>query len=393
MHRLVSIFVFFIYSTRAAPEVVIWSTDFHIAPIADLKFLSKDLNMRVIDKSLSGHCGYTRTCAQNLKVLTKDNAYFTSDDPSVLAHRVYEAYKDDPEFKRVNAVVCFLPLSTCELYAELNTSLIMIAPVRYEAGQEEPHQWIRFNKFLQRVAKNPRHFIGANSVYDAEYIRYFTGIKAEYVPSFCGNMVDVYSGSKSRTVLLAHSHVPGSGLVWNVAEHALRGYAGIRFRGISEGGRYTYADLARTKAIVHFPYQVSVMSFFEQYKMGIPLFVPSLNFLVKLHMDYGLVSERTWSRIRTGVAPKGSPIPKHPDYDGPDPNDDTSPNALRYWLNFSDFYVLPHIQYFNSFAELAYVAEHFDAVGVSAKMMKENERRHTSTVRQWKRILKRVTQY
>lgn len=36
------------------------------------------------------------------------------------------------------------------------------------------------------------------------------------------------------------------------------------------------------------------MSIFELYQMQIPLFIPSLEFLYNMHVEYNLLSERTW---------------------------------------------------------------------------------------------------
>ena len=56
-------------------QLTLWSSDFHISPIADIKNLmqpsfnflidsyrSMQVNVNVIDKSLSGHCHLTKTC-------------------------------------------------------------------------------------------------------------------------------------------------------------------------------------------------------------------------------------------------------------------------------------------------------------------------------------------
>jgi hypothetical protein len=304
---------------------------------------------------------------------------------------VFDAYARDEEFKTVDAVVCFLPLSMCELYLALNKSVFMIAAVRYEHGQGESRQWARFNRVIQRVAANPRNLVAANSVYDAEYLRYFTGVNATYVPSLCDDVRARYTGT-NPVVLLAHSHVEGSGLAWNVAVRALANRT-ITFAGINNvyPRRYEYADLATHRAMVHFPYTVSVMSFFEHYRMNIPLFVPSLEFMIRLQLKHGLLSERTWERTITGRVPANSSVPRHPSYPAaPDPNDDTSAEALRYWLRFADFYVLPHVQYFDSFDDLVVQIEACDLMGVSLKMQEENKRRINRTVEQWREILKRV---
>ena len=50
--------------------ITLWSSDFHISPIADIKdILSIYRDVYVIDKSLSGHCHITKTCAKDLAVI------------------------------------------------------------------------------------------------------------------------------------------------------------------------------------------------------------------------------------------------------------------------------------------------------------------------------------
>ena len=47
-----------------------WCSDFHISPVADIKeVLSNFREVSVIDKSLSGHCHLTNSCAVDLAVV------------------------------------------------------------------------------------------------------------------------------------------------------------------------------------------------------------------------------------------------------------------------------------------------------------------------------------
>lgn len=59
-------------SSNEAPLLRLWSSDFHISPIADIKDLLKG-SVHVVDKSLSGHCHLTDTCERDLRVITKMN--------------------------------------------------------------------------------------------------------------------------------------------------------------------------------------------------------------------------------------------------------------------------------------------------------------------------------
>ena len=139
--------------------------------------------------------------------------------------------------------------------------------------------------------------------------------------------------------------------------------------------------------------QTTVMSFFEQYNMGMPLIVTSLNLLAKLRMQYHAVQDRTYHQSKL----RGSGIPIQPTYNGSariristntsnnnsaafgtqsqtsindiilDPNNDFDEHAIHYWLSLCDFYTLPHVVLFDS-------VEHL--VDIFEKMWREPARLH-----------------
>ena len=71
------------------PRYTFWSSDFHISPIADLKDILGGLGQTVVDKSLSGHCKLTKTCASDLRVLTKKNGINLGSCPNKLRREFY----------------------------------------------------------------------------------------------------------------------------------------------------------------------------------------------------------------------------------------------------------------------------------------------------------------
>jgi hypothetical protein len=64
------------------------------------------------------------------------------------------------------------------------------------------------------------------------------------------------------------------------------------------------------------------------------------------------MAERTWEGAYGRMSTK-SPIPRHPRVTVPhDPNNDNDEEAIKYWLQLSDFYVWPHIQTYDSWEDL-----------------------------------------
>ena len=54
--------------------------------------------------------------------------------------------------------------------------IMVIASTRYELGRFNPARWKKWNKKLIEISEDSRNIVGANNLYDLEYISYFTGI-------------------------------------------------------------------------------------------------------------------------------------------------------------------------------------------------------------------------
>jgi hypothetical protein len=154
---------------------------------------------------------------------------------------------------------------------------------------------------------------------------------------------------------------------------------------------YRYSQIAAHPGIIYVPYQVSVMSLFEQYRMNIPLFFPSLDLLTEWHFTYRVVGERTWDGV-SGKRRNASTIVGVLGSDIPDPNNEFDRHAIRYWLNFSDFYQWPHITYYNSTEDLAIKLTTTDLVRISENMKIYNENFKKSLHDQWRQIVERISQ-
>jgi hypothetical protein len=267
--------------------LVIWSNDYHIAPINDLKQLLQPLGVRFIDKSLSRHCHVTETCdgRKTLKVINRTNAMHL--DPALIPQFV-KAYGNDSELLSADAFACFLPPAMCELFEPFNRSLLIVVPTRYEAGRLGSDRWTRWNENLLRMSKDPRNIIAANNLYDAEYVRYFTGIRPRVLPSYCGYMSHSYKPTR-RAFILAPIHNARFAKLfnkWHKKSCRKINCTARLFPLRSRYPRYKYGDIASHQGIVYVPYQVSVMSLFEQYRMNIPLFFPSTDLLTTWQLKY-----------------------------------------------------------------------------------------------------------
>jgi len=393
-----------------------WSTDYHIAPIADIVDLfeslcsNEGLCMKVSDQSFSGACARTfggrkPSCASGLRVLTQANAFdaCASGGPHAFRRKLFEAYRGPSSpLQHVDAFVCNHPPALCELYMPFNKSLVVIASVNLEFGRENPSRWGEWLDSLQRIAADRRNVVAANNWYDAEYITYFTGIQAEVIPSYCGYAASkaTYRPDFNRPLLFGRNHNNPSH-IYSQLHHAAasEGRASRSTRaGVSAlpevlrfvrtedhyPSGFEYSQLARHPAVIVVPYTKSVMTFFEMYRMNIPLFAPSLPLLVSWEQRFSVMAERIyWSS-----APR--PTTPFPNSTTLNPNTRKSHRAMRHWLALSDIYTFPHVILFDSAEHLVQLLRSTDLEAVSAKMAKSNRRMLRKLRSSWRRLFLRM---
>lgn len=116
--------------SNAFEDLVLWSSDFHISPIADIKNVVEGYRVKVIDKSLSGHCQLSGTCQHDLRVIDKDNGISLGSCPNMLRDSFYKSYKNDSEMQSVSAFLCTHAASLCELFMPFDRPMIIIASTR-----------------------------------------------------------------------------------------------------------------------------------------------------------------------------------------------------------------------------------------------------------------------
>lgn len=307
----------------------------------------------------------------------------------------HKFYADQVEMNVIDVFICFHPASMCELYIPFNRSIIVFASTRYELGRFKATEWKKWNNNLKKIAENPKNLIAANNLYDAEYIRYFTGLNVTVLPSFC-NYTNVQYNPQREEFLIAPIHhryfepIFLKQLNQSLNEIGENNVLIARIRDIYQ--YYKYSDLVNHPAIIHVPYQVSTMSLFEQYRMGIPLLFPSLDLLAEWHYRFGIVNERSWNNVIYGKRSNSS------DINGvfsniPDPNNDFDRNAIKYWLKFSDFYQWPYIIYYDSFEDLVHKLHTTNFNLVSMKMKTYSTEVKQMLFVKWKTILRNIKRF
>ena len=369
-------------------QPILWSQDYHVTPVMDIKSLLSPIGVKVLDNSLSYYCGKIGTCAKNLKVINSENGMGLGPE---LIRKFYHVYKDDPVMKSVTAFVCTLPVAMCEAFVPFNKSIIIIAAIRYEQARAEPEKWHELNKLLLHVSKHKSSVLAANNLYDAKYIEYFTGLKTLVIPNYCAYLPDTYKPTRKQFLVSPIHSTDLYEIFFAEFDNIVirKNLNLVMFPMREMYPQYLYSDLASHRGIIYIPYQVSMISLTEQYRMNIPLFFPTLDLLTKWHIKYQVVRQRTWKGYMMKQSFKSAILGLYPKV--PDPNNDMDEDAVRYWLKFADFYQWPHIIYFDSVDDLVEKMMTVDLNEISRRMAVFNNKTRLSIKDSWSQVLLKIT--
>jgi hypothetical protein len=389
-------------------------TDFHGGPAACNREVLWEVGVVLHAEVDFANCRFSGTCPQRLKVLAHNDGHTFGMEPcpQQLRRSFFDAYRDDPEMARADIVFCSHPAANCEAYLPLNRSLVIYATTRLEFGRDDdsvwwrrPHlgkrsswRWRHWVENMQAAARSPWVAVAANNLFDVHYVRYHTGITPQYIPSWCGGIGALYQRRAGLPWLLGpyRDNLPhaSDGSAWEVPllrsfrqaiarrgqRHRVR-----RMREVFPRG-YEYKDLAAHPGVILVPYQVSFMSFFEFYRMEIPLFAPSLDLFVQWQREYGVCYERVYGHPQrlVDLLPDSTLLEERFD-----PTADDEP-SLRYWLNKSDWYVFPHVTLFDSWDHLLELLDEANLDAISARMHEFNLAQHAELRNTWAALVNRI---
>jgi hypothetical protein len=293
----------------------------------------------------------------------------------------YLSYRFDPQMQATDAILCTFPAGACESYERLNRTLLFLPVHRFSLGRCNVPSYRRLVSRIQAWAASGEHIIAAASVYDVEYMEYFTGVRPILL---------------NATALWYTAHHVRLGPPNNMAPEILLGPLGktqlpfrrefnaamsrlqaslvdppFTFAFASElYGHYKFADIVQHRAIVVFPRATVSYGSLEAYALGIPMFVPSIAFAVRL----GLVDDRFFTG--TGYCNNFNRsdltvyFPRHP-FNPEDP----SMSSSMYWLRFAEEYQWPHVQIFSSWEDLVRKLHSVDLEAIHSAMVATNQAR------------------
>jgi hypothetical protein len=340
-----------------------FNIDLHISVIADIENIFNQLGHTVDINYLSNHSWVFDKSPNNSFCINQSNWQGINQE---LCDRFYEENKDKLDHYD-GFIVTHIPALSL-LYEKFNKPIIFVASTRYEypfTGDEMRWKW--FNQFID---SNQNIIPVANNLYDKWYCEYFLNKEFEHIPSLCEYTNSKYTGSNNKNLL--------SSKFININSEQI-----VHKNNI---GRYNWSDLSDYKSIIHFPYNVSTMTIFENYTSNIPLFFPSKEFTLELVKNNLTMSELSYNQV-LGYPNKG--ILKYTDID---PNDYKSESILRKAVDLSDFYNqnMKEVITFDNPDDLMYKINNTDLKQVSQKMKLHNIDRKELILDSWKKILNKL---
>lgn len=268
------------------------------------------------------------------------------------------------------------------LYEKFEKPIIIVNAARYEIPfTDKPYLWDRLNTFLIDGVSRNKIFLVANNKGDVAYLKKYTGLDSDYIPSLCDYTKAEYSGKNKAFVL----HNPRENAFIRNVEDELSRLGLVQSHPKNFKSWQTLYDY---QGIIHIPYQISIMSLFEQYTANVPLFFPSKTFLFHLQKQKpnDVLSEVSFFSLFNSIPP-----PKTPG----DLNNMSDPNVVKFWIDSADYYDednMPYIQYFNSFDHLKKLLRNTDTQLISRKMKEHNLKRKEMVLNKWRGVLDKVSQ-
>lgn len=306
----------------------LFNLDLHISVIEDIKDICQRLfsdQVEITNWSISQHNWVFDKPTPPIEVITATNWKTFNHQHIQAFHQAY----DDWMATFDGFVVTHTPVIAM-LFEKYKKPILIVNTCRFD----QPFCWFKnppmeqaLADTLHRLTSSGQATIISNNFADQWYLQRKIGLNSSVLPSLCLYTKAVYHPTNDSFVYYGDKSLKPN--VKGLLDKPTKGYS--------------WQDLFSYKGIVHSPYEMSTMSIFEQYWAGVPLWFPTKEFykdcICEAKMEFA------------------SPY----DLGEEDP---ISEPELDAWLERADFYRLPYIRYYSSYADLeTQLAEFQDTTG------------------------------
>ena len=318
--------------------------DVHISVIADFKNLFPTLE--ITDWCLSGHAWVFNRSKQRPKHIHSSNWVNINSD------MISQFQAEHDEFlKTFDGFICGHPNGFIPIFEKYGKPIIMINTCRYDLPYcyaKNPTTLTSYKECLHRLHEKGLLIAVSNNKADQLYTKLGCGIETKHIPSLCAYTGIQYKPTR-KTFLAYHGNFPDHPLITKRSEL---------------GKQYKWSDISEFRGIIHAPYEVSMMSMFEHFSAGMPLFFPSKQYMLEK------VGIQSISAYWKSNLPHELEIIKH----------------KTTWIHLADFYEVfksPNVYYFDSVPHLIELLERFEWHDDSAVLQQYRDDIHSA----WKDVL------
>jgi hypothetical protein len=342
-----------------------YAMDMHISIVSDLAEIFRRLGHTVDVDSLSNHAwvlGKQKAKVRGLRAPLESKLGGLLRDVRDIDQRMCDRfYKENKaHLDQYDAFIVSYPPAFSLLFERFNKPIIVVSCTRFDFPCMNPERLDWLIRGLNRLWDKKLLVPIANNLLDQALLQENTNMDWKFIPSLTNYMTNTYAPSKSTFAL------------W------FRGDASLsqKLRSVEDVDpvfditvKYDRATIRNFRGVVHIPYQVSIMSAFEHYAQGIPMFFPAQQLIHEwMESGFNVLSEALFpgSQLK---------LPTH-------------------YYEYSDFYDqdnFAYIQYFSNLDELRERMQTTNFSQVSHQMLAHHKVRTDRAVREWSQLLQELS--
>jgi hypothetical protein len=324
-----------------------YNLDMHISIIHDVKTIFSQLGHGVTSDNLSKHTWVNGDQTTRNKVISLEN--FRDIDEKV-CEKFYRKYRK--QLSKYDAFVHSYPPVFALLFERFEKPIITIACTRFDFPVNERNfDW--YTSRLKEMNKNGQLISVANNLLDKKICEDTLDFEWEHISSLCNYMSRRYQPNSDRFLLWSRSQLVPEDLSDRIEKN------------FSIGVRYDRQTISQFSGVVHIPYNLSIMSAFEQYYQSIPMFFPSIR-----------LQKELWNDRKDMLTEILFP--------------ESNLEADLSWVDLADWYDnsnMSDVVYFDSLDSIDQVLEETDLKAMSSRMQRQNVLREERIMRQWEELI------
>lgn len=246
-------------------RLVVWGLDPHPGPLDDIRSIIEPLGVEFIENIIQERDRCPRMCVcdlrGNLPKLTREEIYKPRKQAFDRIYN-YTTTNASHEIERVDSFLVAQTTPFIELFMRYNRSIITVATVRYPyAINFDIKLWYSLNDKLRTLMSSHLNIVGANSIYDVEFMHYYLGARPDYIPG-CAVYTGEHYQPTRKSFLYARRPYNRIGQFWNQQVNNHYKFINATFKienlEIVYKSKYEFSDIAKHLGIVHQPYQVCI---------------------------------------------------------------------------------------------------------------------------------------